>query len=63
MVYRAHSELRTVISDEKTLKDQIEAAVFAARESLDPNFFLKLVKSMLQRVKAVLNAREGYTKC
>ena len=61
-IYAHHPGLRRMTAGNERVLEAIEAAVTEAWEALDEDFLLSLVKSMPQRVQAVIKANGGYTK-
>ena len=61
-VYKHHPELRRMTAGDEKVMNAIIDAVIEAWEALDEEFLWSLIKSMPQRVQAVIQAKGGYTK-
>ena len=61
-VYAHHPELRRMTAGNPKVLEAISEAVIEAWKALDGDFLASLVKSIPQRVQAVIYANGGYTK-
>ena len=62
IVYKNYFKLQLLTAKSDTVKQKIEKAVFEVWNELDNNFIKTFVRSMLQHIDAVLEAKGEYIK-